>query len=158
MVAFLLFWWSATVKIWPHIRRNYRNIRILPWYVVFSYWTAIVKIYAFFTMNQQGWITRSESKPAQLGRPAPAVSAMRLTGLTLVTFAWVVNGVHYQSVAYASSSVQEVKAIVQHTLPIRATFATTWQGWFPPDCPMTPDMDPAPQLIQIDATPLAGTP
>lgn len=160
VVAFLLFWWlvSRTVKIWPHIRRNYRNIRILPWYVVFSYWTAIVKIYAFFTMNQQGWITRWNQSRLSLAGPLRLVPGYAFTGLTLVTFAWVVNGVHYQSVAYASSSVREVKAVVERTLPTQATLPATWQSWLPAYCPASPDMYIAPQLTQADPAPVARTP
>lgn len=160
VVAFLLLWWllSRTFKIWPHIRRNYRNIKILPWYLFFSYWTAIVKIYAFFTMNQQGWITRWNQNRLSLAGPLRLVPGYAFTCLTLVTFAWVVNGVHYQSVAYASSSVQEVKAVVERTLPTEVTLSTTWQTWFPAYCPASPDMLPAPQLIEPNAAPLAGMP
>lgn len=59
-VLLLILWWtiSRTIKIWPHLQRSWRNIRVLPWYIFFNYWSAVMKIYAFFTMNQQGWITR----------------------------------------------------------------------------------------------------
>ena len=60
VIGILLGWWtiSRTIKIWPHLERSWTNIRILPWYIFFNYWSAVMKIYAFFTMNQQGWITR----------------------------------------------------------------------------------------------------
>ncbi|HRW04102.1 MAG TPA: glycosyltransferase [Caldilineaceae bacterium] len=55
-VLLLVGWWtiSRTIKIGPHLRRDWKNIRVLPWYITFSYWSAVTKIYAFFTMNQQG--------------------------------------------------------------------------------------------------------
>ena len=63
-------WWciSRSIKLWPHLRHRWQNITILPWYIFFNYWSAVMRIYAFFTMNQQGWITRwSKSRMAMLG-------------------------------------------------------------------------------------------
>lgn len=56
----LLTWWfiSRTIKIWPHLQRKRANITVLPAYIFTSYWFAVMRIYAFFTMNEQGWITR----------------------------------------------------------------------------------------------------
>jgi hypothetical protein len=31
----------------------------LPAFIVISFYLSVVKFYAFFTMNKQGWITRS---------------------------------------------------------------------------------------------------
>ena len=49
-IAILVSWWmlSRIVKIWPHMKGNFSNIRILPWYLFVSYWFAIVRIYALF--------------------------------------------------------------------------------------------------------------
>ncbi|MEM7112574.1 MAG: NosD domain-containing protein, partial [Chloroflexota bacterium] len=62
-MAVLLIWWlfSRGVKIFPHIRRKPSDILILPAYIFFSYVFALFKIFAFFTMNHQGWITRWDS-------------------------------------------------------------------------------------------------
>jgi parallel beta-helix repeat protein len=56
----LLIWWfvSRAIKIYPSIRRDPKNWMLLPAYIFFSYFFAVIRIYTFFTMNQQGWITR----------------------------------------------------------------------------------------------------
>ena len=53
-------WWfvSRAIKIHPYLSKNPKNIYILPGYVIYSFFTGILKIYAFFTLNTQGWITR----------------------------------------------------------------------------------------------------
>lgn len=57
-------WWllSRTVKIWPHLRRRPAAILMVPAYTFFSWVFVIVRIYAFFTMNSQGWITRWDKR------------------------------------------------------------------------------------------------
>lgn len=97
-VALLLSWWSIsrTIKIWPHLRRDLTNIRVLPWYITFSYWSAVTKIYAFFTMNQQGWITRwsrggKASAWLQWLQVAPSYTA---TAITVALVALFVNLLH----------------------------------------------------------------
>ncbi|MCB9432828.1 MAG: glycosyltransferase [Ardenticatenaceae bacterium] len=80
LMLILLVWWmfSRGLKIWPHLRRRPNDIIILPAYILYSYYFALAKIFAFFTMNQQGWITRWDS--SRLGqvrqlRMIPAYSA-----------------------------------------------------------------------------------
>lgn len=97
-VLILIGWWtiSRTIKIWPHLQRSWRNIRILPWYITFSYWSAITKIYAFFTMNQQGWITRwsrggKVNAWAKFLQAAPSYTATTATVLLVAIF---INWLH----------------------------------------------------------------
>lgn len=90
--AILLFaWWffSRGFKIGMHLRRRFSNIIVLPFYIIFSYWFALVKIYAFFTMNQQGWITRWDTNRTERARPLrTAFSYAATVGLVfLVVFA-----------------------------------------------------------------------
>lgn len=49
---------SRLIKLMPHLREAPQSILILPLYIVLSYFEALGKIFAFFTMNEQGWITR----------------------------------------------------------------------------------------------------
>lgn len=61
IVALVIFcWWSIsrTVKIYPHLSKKPKSIVILPGFVLYSFFTGILRIYAFFTLNTQGWITR----------------------------------------------------------------------------------------------------
>lgn len=63
MATVILVWWliSRTVKIWMHLRRRRSSIVILPFYIFFIYINALLRIYAFFTMNHQSWVTRWDS-------------------------------------------------------------------------------------------------
>ena len=138
VAAFLVSWWflSRTLKMWPHLQRDYRNIRILPWYVCFSYWTAIVKIYAFFTMNQQGWITRWNQARMRFAGPLGQAPGYAFTCLTLLLFAWFVNSFHNQSVVYARTVEP---AVVPITQPAERSFLPAFQessDWLGPYCPV----------------------
>lgn len=56
----ILIWWfiSRTIKIYPHLRRRPKDILILPIYILYTFISAFLKIYAFFTLNTHSWITR----------------------------------------------------------------------------------------------------
>ncbi|MBI3984739.1 MAG: right-handed parallel beta-helix repeat-containing protein [Candidatus Levybacteria bacterium] len=58
--AVIFVWWftSRAIKIHPYLSKDPKNIYILPGYVIYSFLTGLIKIYAFFTLNTQGWITR----------------------------------------------------------------------------------------------------
>jgi len=43
---------------YPHLSHKSQNIVIVPGYVLYTFLAGILKIYAFFTLNTQGWITR----------------------------------------------------------------------------------------------------
>lgn len=95
---FLVSWWfiSRSIKIWPHLRRQWFNIRILPWYIFFNYWSAVMKIYAFFTMNQQGWITRWSrgGKGSAWLKSLQSVPSYVATGVTVGLMALFVHSLH----------------------------------------------------------------
>lgn len=57
-------WWivSRFIKIFPHLREQPSDILILPVYVIMTFVTAIIKIYAVITIDKQGWITRWDKK------------------------------------------------------------------------------------------------
>ena len=56
----IFVWWmvSRTVKIFPHLRRRPQDIVILPFFILFTFVAAVLKVYALFTLNTQGWLTR----------------------------------------------------------------------------------------------------
>jgi parallel beta-helix repeat protein len=56
----LLIWWlvTRTIKILPNLRRCPKNIIYIPAYIVYSYWSAMIRIFALVTINTQGWLTR----------------------------------------------------------------------------------------------------
>lgn len=60
--AIVIFcWWfiSRTIKLYyPHLSHKPEDFSILPGYVLYSFFAGLLKIYAFFTLNTQGWITR----------------------------------------------------------------------------------------------------
>lgn len=137
VVGFLVLWWflSRTLKMGPHLQRDYRNIRILPWYVCFSYWTAIVKVYAFFTMNQQGWITRWNQARMRLAGPLRQAPGYAFTCVTLLLFAWFVNSFHHQATAYASANHDVPLA---HQIVLESSSGLwAWDGWGVSYCPVT---------------------
>jgi hyaluronan synthase len=93
-VLAVITWWciSRTVKLWPNLRRKSSNITILPWYLAFNYWSAVMRIYAFYTMNQQGWITRwNQNRMALLG-PMRLVPGYVATILTVLVVAFWLYG------------------------------------------------------------------
>ena len=60
IAAIIFVWWfvSRTIKMYPHLSRRPEDITLVPGFVLYSFLTGFVKIYAFFTLNTQGWITR----------------------------------------------------------------------------------------------------
>jgi hypothetical protein len=91
-IAVVVSWWflSRAIKILPHLRRHWSNIQILPWYIFFNYWSAVLKIYAFFTMNQQGWITRWNQSRMSLAGPLRLVPGYLATTSTVSVLAILV--------------------------------------------------------------------
>ena len=60
IAVIILAWWlvSRTIKILPHLKEKPADIFLLPVYILMTYVMAVIKIYAFFTLDKQGWITR----------------------------------------------------------------------------------------------------
>ena len=101
----LLAWWliSRTVKLWGHLQRRRSSIIVLPAYIIFSYFFALQRIYAFFTMNQQGWITRwDEGRMKQMGR-LRMIAGYAVTGVVVFLLASVINFSYNQQLLLAST-------------------------------------------------------
>ena len=146
-VFILFFWWfvSRAFKIWPHLRRTHWDLSILPWYVFFSYWTAIVKIYAFFTMNQQGWITRWNRNRMRLAGPLQMAPGYTFTVVTVALMAWFVNSLNYQATAHALTPGQPVALIFQQAVQPLTTDTTGLFAWPAPFCKDKPALISLPQ-------------
>ena len=94
----ILLWWlvSRTVKIWMHLRRRRSSIIILPFYIFFIYINALLRIYAFFTMNHQSWVTRwDQTRVRRLGFVRNALS-YAATGIMVVFVIFAINLVYNQ--------------------------------------------------------------
>ena len=67
LALLILLWWSVSrlIKMSPHLRRRPGDIVILPIFIVYSFLTAVIKVYAIFTLNNQGWITRWDKERLQ---------------------------------------------------------------------------------------------
>jgi hyaluronan synthase len=60
-IALALFiWWlfSRSIKVYRHLKSHPRDIFIMPDYVLFTFVSALIKLYALLTVARQGWITR----------------------------------------------------------------------------------------------------
>src|SRR3989338_3824125 len=80
-------WWfiSRTVKLYyPHLSNKPENIIILPGYVLYSFLAGLLKIYALFTLNTQGWITRWDKSRLPQFRYIEHTPAYLATVLVLV--------------------------------------------------------------------------
>jgi len=94
----ILSWWfiSRTVKIWMHLRRRRSSIAILPVYILFTYVFALIRIYAFFTMNHQSWVTRwDQTRVRSLGFVRAGLS-YAATGIMVIFVVVAINIVYNQ--------------------------------------------------------------
>lgn len=59
-VVVILVWWhvSRFVKMFPHLKKYPKDIKILPFFILFNFMTAYIRIFSLLTVNTQGWITR----------------------------------------------------------------------------------------------------
>ena len=108
----LLGWWfvSRAIKIWPHLKRRRSNIMVLPAYIVISYWFAVMRIYAFFTMNEQGWITRWDKSRFNKNTLFEMVPGYVGTGLIILLVSSFINLVYSRQLLLASMLHPDVYA------------------------------------------------
>lgn len=115
----ILFWWmiSRTVKIWMHLRRRRSSVMILPIYIVFTYVFALIRIYAFFTMNHQSWVTRwDKTRVRHLGAVRAALS-YAATGIMVIFVVVAINIVYNQRRLLANITDPNVVAM-EAELPV----------------------------------------
>lgn len=92
----IVIWWhvSRAIKIFPHLKRRPQDIIILPLYIMSNFIFGFTKIYALFTMQTQGWITRWDKTRLQqfsVFQKAPAYVA------TLLVILFVGNTIAYSN-------------------------------------------------------------
>lgn len=100
----ILAWWfvSRTIKIWMHLRRRRSSIIILPFYIFFIYMNALIRIYAFFTMNHQSWVTRwDQTRMRHLGFVRSFLS-YAATGVMVIFVVLVINLLYNQRLLLAN--------------------------------------------------------
>ena len=58
----VLLWWSIsrTAKMYPYLRKHARGISLVPLYTIGAFAMAPVYLYALFSANTQGWLTRGD--------------------------------------------------------------------------------------------------
>jgi len=69
IAGILLSWWyvSRGIKLYPHLKHHPSDILILPFYILYTYLMATLKIYAIVTIGTQGWVTRWDKNRLQTG-------------------------------------------------------------------------------------------
>ncbi len=91
--AIIVAWWllSRTIKMMPHFSRRPKDIVILPGYILYSFFVGVLKIYAFFSLNTQGWITRWDKSRMV---PMKAVNNAIVYGATAAVLVLLYVGVY----------------------------------------------------------------
>jgi len=100
----ILVWWfvSRTIKIWMHLRRRRSSIIILPFYIFFIYMNALIRIYAFFTMNHQSWVTRWDQKRMRHLGFVRSFLSYAATGVMVIFVVLVINILYNQRLLLAN--------------------------------------------------------
>lgn len=115
----IALWWivSRSIKMYPHLKKEPKDVVLIPAFILYSFLTGVVKLYAFFTLNTQGWITRWHKKrlPAEtLIKTAPAyVTALVIMILGLGIF-------FYKQSTYVIPR-EDQKYLLQSVLPYTAS-------------------------------------
>ncbi len=90
LAALVIFiWWfgSRLIKLMPHLIIRPADIVLLPIFVLFTFASAVVNIFALFTLNTQGWLTRWDTSRLLRLRFLQQVPAYTATSLSLVVMA-----------------------------------------------------------------------
>lgn len=117
----ILIWWLITraIKMYPHLKKYPSDILLLPIYIVFNFVTAYIRIYALFSLNSQGWITRwHKTRLAQL----TALQSVLQHSATLVVLLLVAAGVYWHK--HQTFFIPQVnqKQLVAEVLPAKSSF------------------------------------
>lgn len=86
----LVIWWhvSRLIKLFPHWVRRPQDVSLLPLFIIFSFVSAVIKIYALISLNNQGWITRwDKSRLHNFG--VARMAAQSLATLCIVLLAYL---------------------------------------------------------------------
>ena len=92
----LALWWctSRTVRLFGYFRENPKRLIYLPAYIIFSYYNALMKIYAWSTILEQGWITRWDEKRLNRAKRKSLFIGLSATVLVVLGMILFVNWLH----------------------------------------------------------------
>src|SRR3990167_8769859 len=114
--AIIFCWWfiSRTIKIHGHLFQKPQRIMILPGYIIYSFLTGLLRIYAFFTLDNRSWITRWDKsrmpKENALGKVLPYF----MTAGVVIVFTWAVYS--YKQHTYFIPLAEKQK-LISNALP-----------------------------------------
>src|SRR3989338_2972369 len=93
-VIVILVWWhiSRLLKMYPYLKKYPLDIWMLPVFIFYNFVSAYIRIYALFSINIQGWITRWDKSRLQQFR---FLELARGHAMTLFMFGLVALGVFY---------------------------------------------------------------
>lgn len=117
--ALIFVWWfgSRLIKLMPHLRIRPADIVLLPFFILFTFTSAIINIFALFTLNTQGWITRWDASRLLHLRFLQQLPAYAATSLSLIVMS---TGVFfYKQQVYFIPQAEEYK--------IQQQMLSSWQ-------------------------------
>ena len=115
IAAGILFaWWliSRTIKLLPHLREVPSDIRMVPLFTFAQFHLAVLKIYAFLTLDFQSWITRWDKNRMQRESLTLLPSRIATAGL-IGTIAFFVF--QHQATAVEALAIKKEKASFAYT-------------------------------------------
>ena len=65
----LIIWWhlGRVIRFSSHLRHHPKDLQLVPIFVLLTYLSGIVRVYALLTMWNQGWLTRPQENHSQSG-------------------------------------------------------------------------------------------
>jgi hyaluronan synthase len=98
--ALILGWWliSRTAKMYPYLYSYPRGFVLVPLYTVGSFLMSPVYLYALFSANTQGWLTRGDDSRfgfANLRRRLVTSASLILVGVTMIAYIALLLRVKY---------------------------------------------------------------
>ncbi len=114
--SLLIFaWWliSRTIKMYPHLKENPQDILILPIYIPITFLTALIRIYAFISMDEQGWITRWDQSRLTKSRLVHTLGAYSATAALIVGMFFAVE--IFREKQLSESSLEKKETSIQKT-------------------------------------------
>lgn len=121
MIVFVWWFGSRAIKLMPHLRRRPQDITLLPFYILYSFLTAGLRMYAFFTLNTQGWITRWDKSRLQqftFFQQIPAYAA------TIIVFVVLIIGIILYKEYRVVIPQYEQRKLVSRVLPEKTNIIT----------------------------------
>lgn len=89
----ILAWWviSRTIKMHHHLSKRPSDILILPGFILMTFLMGVLRIYALFTLNTQGWITRWDRSRMRELKFLFKIPSYTATALVILGLFYLVN-------------------------------------------------------------------